>query len=92
LLFFASAEIWIKASPSSQNNKEEGFRMSRLFSIFMIGLGGYFAYQNRYRLINVLFGNAFLRRFLVSSVMSFPGIRDRMMSSVFSSGASEGRQ
>ncbi|GLB58196.1 hypothetical protein [Cytobacillus sp. NCCP-133] len=66
--------------------------MSRLFSIFMIGLGGYFAYQNRYRLLNVLFGNAILRRVVVSSVMNFPGIRDRMMSSVFSSGTSDGRQ
>ncbi|WP_026584496.1 hypothetical protein [Bacillus sp. J33] len=66
--------------------------MSRLLSIFMIGLGGYFAYHNRYRLINVLFGNAILRRVVVSSIMSFPGVRDRMMSSVFSSGTSEGRQ
>lgn len=66
--------------------------MSRLFSVIMIGLGGYFAYQYRYRLINVLFGNAFLRRVLVSSFMSLPGIRDRMMSSIFPSGVSEGRQ
>ncbi|EWG08951.1 hypothetical protein [Cytobacillus firmus] len=66
--------------------------MSRLLSIFMIGLGTYFAYHNRYRLINVIFGNVFLRKLLVTSVMSFPLVRDRMMSSVFSSGPPEGRQ
>lgn len=65
--------------------------MSRLFSILAIGLGGYFIYQNRYRLINVIFGYPFIRRFLVSSFMGFPGVRDRMMKTVFSPPAAEER-
>ncbi|MBU8879384.1 hypothetical protein BGM26_10350 [Bacillus sp. FJAT-29790] len=65
--------------------------MGRLLSIFMIGLGGYLVFQNRYRVMNVLFGNSFIRRILVNSFMSLPGIRDRMMKSVFPSSPADFR-
>ncbi|MFE8695441.1 hypothetical protein ACFYKT_03595 [Cytobacillus sp. FJAT-53684] len=61
--------------------------MSRILSVLMIGLGGYFVFQYRYRVMNVLFKNPFLRRIAVSSFMGIPGVRDRMMKMVFPPGA-----
>lgn len=58
--------------------------MSRMLtSILMIGSIGYFAYRYRYRLINVLLGSSWLRRLAVGSIMSFPGVKNKMMQSVF---------
>ncbi|WP_077213972.1 hypothetical protein [Bacillus dakarensis] len=58
--------------------------MGRLISILLIGVGGYLAFQNRFRLINIVFGNRMIRRFFVTSLMSLPFFRSRMMSTVFS--------
>lgn len=58
--------------------------MGRIISILLIGIGGYLAFQNRFRLINVVFGNRMIRRFFVTSLMSLPLFRNRMMSTVFS--------
>lgn len=60
--------------------------MGRILSILLIGLGGYFLFQNRYRAMNVLFKNPVLRRLAVSSFMGIPGVRDRMMKMVFPPG------
>ncbi|MDZ5470999.1 hypothetical protein SM124_04450 (plasmid) [Bacillus sp. 31A1R] len=57
--------------------------MSRLLSILLIGLGGYYIIQNRFRVLNVVFGNPMIRRLFVRSIMSFPVVRNRMMKSVF---------
>jgi hypothetical protein len=57
--------------------------MKTITSIFMIGLTGYFAFKNRYRLINVVLGNGFIRRLVVGSMMSVPGVRNKMMNTVF---------
>jgi hypothetical protein len=58
--------------------------MSRMLtSILMIGSIGYFTYRYRYRLINVLLGSSWLRRLAVGSIMSFPGVKNKMMQSVF---------
>ncbi|MCH6266622.1 MULTISPECIES: hypothetical protein [Neobacillus] len=58
--------------------------MSRMLtSIIMIGSLGYFAYRFRYRIINTLLSSGWLRRIAVSSMMSLPGIKRRMMQSVF---------
>jgi hypothetical protein len=58
--------------------------MSRMFSsIFMIGTIGYFGYRYRYRLLNILIGTGWLRRLAVSSFMSVPGVRKKMMQTVF---------
>ncbi|SFA96214.1 MULTISPECIES: hypothetical protein [unclassified Bacillus (in: firmicutes)] len=58
--------------------------MSRMLSsILMIGTLGYFGYRYRYRLLNVMIGTGWLRRLAVGSVMSMPGIRNKMMNTVF---------
>ncbi|MBT2693462.1 hypothetical protein [Bacillus sp. ISL-55] len=56
----------------------------KIISIFMLGLAGYFVFENRYRVMNMLLGNRFLRRVAVGSIMGLPGIRSKMMDSVFS--------
>ncbi|MEH7483250.1 hypothetical protein V7157_19715 [Neobacillus drentensis] len=58
--------------------------MSRMLtSILLIGSIGYFGFRYRYRLINVLLGSSWMRRLAVGSVMSFPGVKQKMMQSVF---------
>jgi hypothetical protein len=58
--------------------------MSRMVtSIFMIGSIGYFAFRFRYRIINILLRSGWMRRLAVGSVMSFPGVKSKMMETVF---------
>lgn len=58
--------------------------MSRMLtSILMIGSIGYFAFRYRYRLINIVLKSGWLRRFAVGSIMSFPGVKNKMMQTVF---------
>ncbi|MEW9107740.1 hypothetical protein ACQCT6_02140 [Cytobacillus gottheilii] len=57
--------------------------MGKFVSIFVIGLSGYLFFQNRYRLLNFVLSNVWLRRFVVGSFLNMPGMRDRMMNSVF---------
>ncbi|WP_066257619.1 hypothetical protein [Neobacillus drentensis] len=58
--------------------------MSRMLtSILMIGSIGYFGFRYRYRLINVLLASNWMRRLAVGSIMSFPGVKQKMMQSVF---------
>lgn len=56
----------------------------RLLSILLIGVAGYVAFQNRFRLVNVMFGNRLIRRILVTSFMSLPIVRNTMMKTAFS--------
>jgi hypothetical protein len=56
----------------------------KLVSIFMVGLAGYFLFENRFRVMNILLGNRFLRRVAVGSIMGMPGVRGKMLQSVFS--------
>ncbi|PLS01759.1 hypothetical protein [Neobacillus cucumis] len=64
--------------------------MSRILtSIFMIGSIGYIVFRYRYRIINILIGTGWMRRLAVGSIMSVPGIRQKLMSTVFG-GPSEG--
>ncbi|MGD6853615.1 hypothetical protein [Bacillus infantis] len=58
--------------------------MSRIISILAIGIGGYYLYQNRFRVVNTVMGSAVLRRLFVTSLMNIPGVRNKMMKSVFS--------
>jgi len=58
--------------------------MSRILSIIIISVGGYYLFQKRFRVLNVILGNTIIRRFFVSSLMSIPAIKNRMMSNVFS--------
>ncbi|GIN60471.1 hypothetical protein J27TS8_04640 [Robertmurraya siralis] len=61
--------------------------MGRLVSLLLIGIGGYWVFQNRFRLANFLLGNSMMRRVLVSSFMRIPLVRNQMFSSLFSGGA-----
>lgn len=59
--------------------------MARLMTlIIMIGTIGYTIFRYRYRLMNMFLGTGYLRKWIVRSMMSFPGIRKRMMNLVFS--------
>jgi hypothetical protein len=49
----------------------------------MIGSIGYVVFKFRYRIINVLIGTGWMRRLAVGSFMSFPGVRQKLISSVF---------
>lgn len=58
--------------------------MSRILtSILMIGSIGYLVYKYKFRLINVLLGSGWIRRIAVGSIMSFPGVKQKMMQSMF---------
>lgn len=63
--------------------------MGRILSIILIGLSGYLIFQNRYRAMNVIFRNSFLRRIIVSSFMGIPGVRNRLLKMVFPTGSAE---
>ena len=56
----------------------------KMISIFMVGLAGYFLFENRFRVMNILLGNRYLRRIAVGSIMGLPGVRSKMLHSVFS--------
>lgn len=58
--------------------------MSKILSIFLIGVGGYYLFQKRFRVLNVVLGNTMIRQFFVRTLMNIPAIRSRMMGSVFS--------
>lgn len=64
--------------------------LKKLASFILFSLAGYFVYQNRYRVMNGILGNAMLRRFAVGSLMGIPGIRQKLFQTVFS-GPSEFR-
>jgi len=58
--------------------------MSRILStIFLIGSIGYFGFRYRYKIINLMLGSSWMRRIAVGSIMSFPGVKNKMMQSVF---------
>lgn len=58
--------------------------MSRLFSIVIFGIGGYYAYKNRFRLVNIVLGSPMIRRMFVRSLMNVPFVRNMMTKTVFS--------
>lgn len=59
-------------------------QMSRMIaSIFMIGTLGYALYRFRYRLLNLFLGTGWIRRMAIGSIMGLPGVKRKMMQSVF---------
>lgn len=46
---------------------------------FLIFLAVMLGYRMRYRMINTVLGQPLIRRFLVGSALSFPGLRSKMM-------------
>jgi len=58
--------------------------MPRIFSIFLIGLSGYYLIKKRYWILNTVLRSKLLRRYLIKFAMNLPGLRNQMMSTVFS--------
>jgi hypothetical protein len=46
---------------------------------FLLFLALMLGYRMRYRLLNIVLGQSIIRRFVVGSAMSFPGMRGKMM-------------
>lgn len=60
--------------------KQGGFFMKGfMIKGFLLFLAVILGYRMRYRLINMALGQPFIRRFVVGSAMSFPGLRSKMM-------------
>ena len=57
--------------------------MSRVFSISLIVLGGYYLIQKRYRVMNTILRNPLIRKYAVRVLLSVPSIKRMMMNSVF---------
>ena len=58
--------------------------MSRMISsILMIGSIGYFIYRYRFRIMNLLLASTWLRQLAVASMMGLPGVKNKLMQSVF---------
>ncbi|PLR76952.1 hypothetical protein CU633_12840 [Bacillus sp. V3-13] len=53
-------------------------------SIFLIGTAVYFLFKNRYKLVNSVMRRPVGRRFFVASLMNIPGVKNKMMKTVFS--------
>jgi len=58
----------------------------------MIGTAIYYGYHYRYKLMNIVLSNAWLRKLLVSGSLSLPFMREQMMQSVFSSAQKDFRR
>ncbi|MEC2054282.1 hypothetical protein I6J18_20620 [Peribacillus psychrosaccharolyticus] len=59
--------------------------MKTIIRIIMIGTAIYYGYRYRYKLMNTVLSNPWLRKMLVSGSLSLPFMRNQMMHSVFSS-------
>ncbi len=57
--------------------------MAKILSLVLLGLGGYYLFQKRFRVINFIVGNTMTRRLFVTAMMNIPGIKSRMMNFVF---------
>jgi hypothetical protein len=57
--------------------------MPKVLSLILVGLGGYFLFQKRFRVVNFILGNTISRRLFVAAMMNIPGIKSRMMNFVF---------
>jgi hypothetical protein len=58
--------------------------LRKLMSILFFSAAGYVIFQNRYKVMNMILGNAMLRRIAVTSMMGIPGVKSRMVRTVFS--------
>ncbi|MFT8319281.1 MAG: hypothetical protein ABF649_00075 [Bacillus sp. (in: firmicutes)] len=58
--------------------------MPKILSVLLIGLSGYFLLKKRYRILNVILSNRVIRQYLIKFVMNLPGLRNKMIGSVFS--------
>ncbi|MCP3741401.1 hypothetical protein [Rossellomorea sp. BNER] len=59
--------------------------MNGLLKWLTLGTFLYMFYRNRYRLLNVLLGNFYIRKAVVGASMKIPGIRSLFLQSSFRS-------
>lgn len=59
--------------------------MRLLFRFIMLGGAVYVGFRYRYRLLNSVLSNGFLRKTLVTSSLNMPGIREKMVQGMFKS-------
>ncbi|RDU35376.1 hypothetical protein DRW41_18125 [Neobacillus piezotolerans] len=52
-------------------------------SAVLFGTAGYLIFKNRYRLMNIVLGTGWVRKVAVRTIMGMPGVKRRMMNSVF---------
>ncbi|AYV67133.1 MULTISPECIES: hypothetical protein [Niallia] len=57
--------------------------MSKVFSVLLIVLGGYYLFQKRYRVINTVLRSPFIRKYAVRILMNIPSVKRMTMNSVF---------
>lgn len=58
--------------------------MLKILYLMLMVVGGYFLLQKRFRVLNFILRNSIVRRFVVSSLMNIPAIRNRMTGIIFS--------
>jgi hypothetical protein len=58
--------------------------MLKALYLILFAAGGYYLVQKRFRVLNFILRNSIMRRFVVSSLMNIPVIRNRMTGIVFS--------
>ena len=54
-----------------------------ILRIIVLAIASLFVYRYRYRLMNVIFGQSWLRKIAVRSFMLFPSVRERMVGQMF---------
>lgn len=54
-----------------------------LLRIIVLAIASLFIYRYRYRLMNAIFGQRWLRKIAVRSFMQFPFVRERMVGQMF---------
>ncbi|MGE8078135.1 hypothetical protein [Peribacillus loiseleuriae] len=57
-----------------------------IVKITMIGTAVYFGYHYRYRLMNLVLANSFLRKLLVSGTFGSRAVREKMLQGLFGEG------
>ncbi|MGG0460638.1 hypothetical protein [Priestia aryabhattai] len=57
--------------------------MRHIVLVLTLLVVGTLGYQMRYRVLNLLFGNSFIRSLAVRSFFNLPFVRDRLMKQVF---------
>ena len=57
--------------------------MMKILYLILIGIGGYYLVQKRFRFLNLILGHSRIRRFFVSTLMNIPAIRNRIAGIVF---------
>ena len=57
--------------------------MLKVLYLILMGIGGYYLMQKRFRVLNFILGNTIIRRLFVRFLMNIPMIRNRITGIVF---------